>query len=748
MSLLPVEKRYNHIYKRLTYLWPLSILFLIYGYTKLLQWYYQSTDPFLAWKVYKHNFNKVVVDPTSVPVFIYIGFLIFLALVGVIAKVNPFLKLYRKTRHHGSARPANFSDIVEMGYYQKSKRPFAEQKKGVYLCRYQGKDLFLSEPLSVLILAPPGTGKSSAVAIPTLFYCPWSMLVLDVKKELYDTTSNHRAKFSNICIFEPSSHITSCWNPLAKDALPQDWSDIYVTVQRVASNIFVEKPGSGDPHWVSAARAIFLNVALAMIKKKGGTSIPDVYDATLPKGSKSQQETIAAYAKIPGLPPQIKGDLKTYETMAPNQFSGEIGTFKSQMLAFLDDKVRYALSKNEIQFKDLRGKNGKPTTIYLIIRADDVDRLAPLIRLFFESFTKYILSRPWDKKSEYKITALLDEFPRLGEVKEVIQSPALSRGVGVNSILIGQSAGQIERIYKKAGLEEIMSSTAVKIIFPQNDHATAKLISESIGQQTVKTESTSSNHSNLYIKNHSHSERGFALFTPQDVMSMKMGATIILSQFFGETPIVGKSGFWFKNKRLLKIQGPYIFPEPSETDPPLDLPSDDVIAEFYNFENVSNPQANSPNAQDIDSYIPPDDPAEDEEPDAFDEENPEPPSEKTLISVAELLNQSVAESEPVNLDGPVNQVNSGSIPMDDPVSHEYSESADPPATRGASPGAAGSSDPEAPPKKSKSRIKSDKTTEVPDIDEADQALLLDNLLSELEAANDQFDDTSHFKDDY
>ena len=62
---------------------------------------------------------------------------------------------------------------------------------GVVLGRFKGKLLRTSATLSTLVLAAPGTGKTTGVAIPTLL-APgneaWSMVIFDIKGELYDLT--------------------------------------------------------------------------------------------------------------------------------------------------------------------------------------------------------------------------------------------------------------------------------------------------------------------------------------------------------------------------------------------------------------------------------------------------------------------------------------------------------------------------------------------------------------------------------
>lgn len=84
----------------------------------------------------------------------------------------------------------------------------------------RAKVVYYNSPLSTLIVAPPGAGKTSAVAIPTLLSVPSSCVVLDIKGELCDLTAGYRQKhFKNkIFIFNPYGTDNSLYfNPFDKN---------------------------------------------------------------------------------------------------------------------------------------------------------------------------------------------------------------------------------------------------------------------------------------------------------------------------------------------------------------------------------------------------------------------------------------------------------------------------------------------------------------------------------------------------
>ena len=170
-------------------------------------------------------------------------------LIGVIT--NP----YRfQSNIHGSARLAEMSDIKKMGLLD----GFC-----IVVGKFKGKLLRMNETLSVLCCAPPGTGKTAGVVIPTIFHSPnMSIVVNDPKPELCFSTSGARAKVGPVFIINwgmednPAEGIYyPSWNPLSPSAIPAPGPsrDMYVDSM---CNVLVEDPkGGADPHWSKTGRA-------------------------------------------------------------------------------------------------------------------------------------------------------------------------------------------------------------------------------------------------------------------------------------------------------------------------------------------------------------------------------------------------------------------------------------------------------------------------------------------------------------
>ncbi len=178
----------------------------------------------------------------SLPVGITIGYL-----------TNP----YRfQSNIHGAARLATEKDIRKMpllgfdGFCQ-------------VVGKFNGKMLMLKETLATLCCAPPGTGKTAGVVIPTIFNSHGlSIIVNDPKPELCYSTTGARAKDGPVFVINwgaednPAEGIYyPSWNPLSPNALPAPGPDRDMYIDSMC-NILVEDPkGGADPHWSTTGRA-------------------------------------------------------------------------------------------------------------------------------------------------------------------------------------------------------------------------------------------------------------------------------------------------------------------------------------------------------------------------------------------------------------------------------------------------------------------------------------------------------------
>ncbi len=153
----------------------------------------------------------------------------------------------------GGGRMAEYADVKKMKLFD----GFC-----VVLGRFKGKLMKMPETLSCLVVAPPGTGKTVGVVVPTILESPGlSLIVNDPKPELCFNTTGYRATIGPVFVInwgekdDPEKGIYyPSWNPLSASCLPPLGSDREKYIDSMVAVLVEEPKGGADPHWSKTGR--------------------------------------------------------------------------------------------------------------------------------------------------------------------------------------------------------------------------------------------------------------------------------------------------------------------------------------------------------------------------------------------------------------------------------------------------------------------------------------------------------------
>lgn len=516
--------------RALSLLWDLGSVALAYGVLWLAAVFgaglHGPAAPFWALKVFKADWPQwwiITLFSAAIGAALAIGF-------------NPF----RTGGEYGSARFARLGDLKKWGLLSKT---------GLILGVFHGRYIRFKESLSVLVVAPPGSGKSAAVIVPNLLSCGNSMVVVDVKEELYRLTAKHRKTFSKVYKFAPGEDDSAAWNPFSRKELPAGWDDVILLVGQIGAVLFAPATEKADPYWLNQGKSVFLAFALYLIHKNGETSIPGV--RTFGLSQNDPQLLLAQIADEPGVPLRVLEEARKFITMADKQWSGVWGAFNDRLDVFADPRVAKNFTGCDFRITDLRTVR---TTIYLKATPADIDRLAPCLAMFCEAAALRLISKD-RAPGEFVVTFLPDEFPRLPKMEALVNLPAVSRGAGVNSVFVVQAKSQVVDKYGEQATLTLMNTCAYQLYFAQNESNLAESVSRAIGNRTRKKFSFSTSESRI-TRNTSEVNEGVPLVSSQDVMGMKLGELLILKQNSFPTPILAKSAYWAKDGAMKGLVTP------------------------------------------------------------------------------------------------------------------------------------------------------------------------------------------------
>jgi type IV secretion system protein VirD4 len=355
----------------------------------------------------------------------------------------------------------------------------------------------------VLVAASTETGKTASTVIMTGLEWEGSMLVLDVKEEIYKATAGWRQQQGHICLkFSPKDR-NGCarFNPLSFVRLGTDYeiSDAQLVAEALGNP---GREGETSSHWNETSTSLITGVVLHELYKVRRdqnrlATLRDVSIGLSPFDTdfKAYLQSMTAYEHDPegergwtlpdGRPtkvhPVVWEKAKEALARAEEEAGSVLSTGKKRFSLFVDPLVNYATSTCDWGVEDLMN-DAQPVSVYMVIPPADRERLAPLIRVI----TMCVLNRVTEKerKLRHRILALLDEFPILGYVKQLESAPSYIRYYGVKCMFIVQDMGQIFKHYGERN--ELANNCQLKLTFAVNDLETARTLSATLGTFTVQ----------------------------------------------------------------------------------------------------------------------------------------------------------------------------------------------------------------------------------------------------------------------
>lgn len=361
-------------------------------------------------------------------------------------------------------------------------------------------------------------------------------MVLDIKRENWDITSGYRRKYGQRCyLFNPgaSDGRTHRYNPLGY--ISEDPGKRIDDIQKIANMIFPDVQGT-DPIWTATPRSLFLGVVLFLLESPGKpVTLGQVLRETLTDGDGKDYFDKAAKDRRDcgkGLSGACVRGLQSYTSIASeNTRSGIMTSFRSRLELWMNPAIDAATSDNDFDLRDLRKRK---MSIFIGITPDNLERMAPLINLFFQQLvdlnTRELPSQNPDLK--YTCLLLMDEFTSMGKVNILSKGISFIAGYGLRMMPIIQSPAQLTDVYGREAAETFRTNHALNIVFPPKASETesARDISEWLGYTTTKSASKSRNTEIFKRRNSSESvsDQRRALLLPQEITSLGEDAELIV----------------------------------------------------------------------------------------------------------------------------------------------------------------------------------------------------------------------------
>ena len=485
---------------------------------------------------------------------------------AIIATVLPLALVAARLMRKGW--PGNTRELHGVTRWEKDRvlrKEFRARFAGLYI-GHTGRSLLgrrkylrFGGPEHVACYAPTRSGKGVGLVIPNCLLYEGSLVCLDVKKENWAASAGIRTQAGQkVFLFDPLAPdgCTARYNPLSY--VRRGTVDAFDDIQRISQMLFPHSEGD-QAFWTNSARSAFVGataflaetpelpltigeVLRLLSRHDGAPYILGMIEARWNEGRPYSAATV--------------NSLSDYLTGSTDTVQSIRKTMTANLSLWFNPRIDSATAESDFDLRELRNSLH---AIYVGVTPDNIERLRPLLALFFQQLvdlTVRVLPQ-FDEKAKHQVLVLLDEFPLLGPMPVLANAFAFVAGYNMRLMLIMQSKAQLrdKDLYGPDKAAAILDNCGVEVVFGTKDLALSKEVSERLGYDTVESVSRSvPRFWRLFRgKNHNETEtdQRRALLLPQEVMRLKPRDSIVIRP--GLLPIKARRIRYFEEKTFTSL---------------------------------------------------------------------------------------------------------------------------------------------------------------------------------------------------
>ena len=388
------------------------------------------------------------------------------------------------------------------------KEPF-----GIIYGREKDKYFLQTEdaPGSVAVFGTPGSGKSQGIFIPTLLSYGSksldkslteqpSVFVVDVKGELLQSSYNYRRNVLNRKI-----KYLSFGESILPDVAPCKYDPFGIMdfvendiqgVTEIANALIPMAKNESNPYFTNQARTLLAGLLYSMYKYPEKISFAECLQMICSAPIGQLIETFCIGKGSESNPDCPKGWMllsSFYKQAIQEDEAESFANVRDTMLGPIrliatNDNIIGAFNTNTGDV--IRPQDLLDGDVYICIKEQYLDADQPnILNLIVNQFLSYF-SR-FENNTSKRILFMLDEFPRLGELKKVTEGVNLFRSRGIRFLIAAQSIDQIKEKYGQEHFGVLMDGIGTTLVL-RAVGTSARYFSERIGKYDKMVTSTNS----------------------------------------------------------------------------------------------------------------------------------------------------------------------------------------------------------------------------------------------------------------
>jgi len=358
---------------------------------------------------------------------------------------------------------------------------------------------------NLLVVAPTRAGKG-LLATSQLLSWKHSVVVNDIKGELFTQTAGYRSRLGDVYVIDPRGY-GHRFDPLHGK---QTEDEFYST----ASHLLFE---AEERERIFTQRATVMLTQMFLASRREAIA-PFLYARYLIRSG-----LLFAAARLDQIDPALATQFLENNFSKANLTDRFLvscwGTLTARMRPLLTETIIRSLTHADFTPEELIVSD-KPVSVYIRWPEKDLLALSPLVRLLWGSLIDELIT-VYDKaqgKGCKPVLLLVDEAGRTA-IPMLADHATTVAGRNITIELFVQSLSQLETIYGKARAQTLKDNMDTQLYYPPTDLTTAKHLEDSLGAQSAYAHSTTLRDG--AEESVGQTERPIPLLTAQEIKQMR-----------------------------------------------------------------------------------------------------------------------------------------------------------------------------------------------------------------------------------
>jgi type IV secretion system protein VirD4 len=407
--------------------------------------------------------------------------------------------------------------------------------------------------LGNLLAVAPTRGGKGLLAVSQLLSWPHSVVVNDIKGDLFQQTAGYRAGLGPVLVIDPQG-FGDRFDPLHGKQTEDEF------LSSATHLLFQADEGEGK---IFTQRAITMLTMLFLASRREGIA-PFPYIRFLTQLGLADTAS-RLHAIDPILASRFLDDNFLTADLGDKFLRSAWGTLIHRLQPLLTETVIRSLTKSDFTPEELMCSQ-KPVTVYIRWREQDLLALSPLVRLLWGSLIDE-LTTTFDArggKGCNPVLLLIDEAGRCA-IPNLHDAATTVCGRGVSLWLAIQSLEQLSAVYGRDRANILRGNMETQLFYRPNDLATARYLEERLGPVSAYARSETLHEGEQTSEG--LSERPVPLLSSQDIARLSDEDVIAFHR--NQRPLRLKRMDWRDHPALTKRHGmmpPKVRPLPPLAD--------------------------------------------------------------------------------------------------------------------------------------------------------------------------------------